>query len=54
MAELNIDILMANLEELKAALKTASENATLAGIGTESALLELENTQKRAKVQELA
>jgi len=53
-AELNIDILMANLEELKAALKTASENATLAGIGTESALLELENTQKRAKVQELA
>jgi hypothetical protein len=53
-AELDIDILMANLEELKAALKTASENATLSGIGTESASLELENTQKRAKVQELA
>jgi len=53
-AELEIDILMANLEELKAALKTASENATLASIGTERASLELENTQKRAKVQELA
>jgi RND family efflux transporter MFP subunit len=52
-AELNIDILMANLEELKASLKTASENATLASIGTESASLELENAQKRAKVQEL-
>ena len=53
-AELNIDVLMANVEELKASMRSASENINLAEIAIKSAELELENAQKRARIQELA
>ena len=53
-AELNIDMLMANIEELKASMTSASKNYNLARIAIESAELELENSRKKAKIQELA
>ena len=53
-AELNMDLLMASLEELKASMTSASQNANLAAIAIESARVQQEHTRKRVKVQELA
>ncbi len=47
-------MLMAGLEELKAAMTTASDNSDVASIMIESAGLDLENTRKNTKVQKLA
>lgn len=52
--KLNIDALMASLDELKASMRTASENVNLTEIAVESAELAYENAQKRARIQELA
>ena len=51
--DLNVDMSMASVEELKASMTSAAENSNLAEIAIENAELELENAQKRAKIQEL-
>jgi len=51
---LNIDTLMAGINELQASMKTAAENSDLAGIMIESAELDLENARMNKNVQALA
>lgn len=52
-AEINTASLRLNLEELEAALKTASENVTLSHIRKESAEVNLTNIRKNIKIQEI-
>ncbi len=52
-AELNMDNLTANLEEMKASMTSASESSNLAAIAVANAELELENARKRVRIQEI-
>jgi len=53
-AEINTESLRLNLEELEAAMKTASQNVSLSNIRRESAQVNLDNIKKNTKIQEIA
>lgn len=53
-AEIDTESLRLSLAELEAALKTASENVKLSNIKKEGALVNLTNTQRNIKIQEIA
>ncbi|MCP4109510.1 MAG: efflux RND transporter periplasmic adaptor subunit [Desulfobacteraceae bacterium] len=53
-ATIDTESLRLNLEELEAALKTASQNVTLSNIRKESAKVNLANIRKNEKIEEIA
>ncbi len=52
-AEMNTKSLRLNLDELEAALKTASQNVTLSNISREKAHVNLANMQENQKIRQL-